>query len=677
MSKLAPKRAFGLALERGDEQIDCLQALGLYSSEMSVATKTSVCLLGIPEVTGLPDGVVFPVKGLQLISLIALAPAHRMHRREIASMLWDSTSDAAAFANLRQLLTRLRKILPEFEELLISTDRDIILGHNQTGVDLCAFANLELEMPNTIGVKSLLKFSAELLEGITETTEPFQYWLTNQRTSLRERFFALATAVLIELTRFGRAPKSELDQIATRMLSLEPEREATYRTIIEAYGRADFFEEAERCYRSMLNMLAREHGSQPMPETKAIVRRVFAGRPSDIVETGRVAPMLVQPRIALLAPQWLEPNPENTCILKALIEDVANELTRYKSFTALASHSSFQIVHDSGMPVDNSKLRADYTVSGFVKPSGSNDILSMRMVNCASGEIVWATEFPFETSELFRSFRMLSVRIASDLVAGLERDLMSHMQRTGSGSAYFHYLTGRDSLQKHGLPNIRRARKEFGEAIAADGGFAPAYACLAHSLHLEWFVTHDPDPYLLVEAKKYANACVARDPSCANGHWMRGVIALYQRDFDRILEHFDEAELLTPNCADMLIQHADALAHLDDENQAWAKFGKATDINPQPPDHYFTAGASIAFSRGDYASVLQCVDLLGDREPVLALLAATHALTGNLNEARTNAKLFAEIYPGKTVAELAALAPDRNQETNRRYAEGLRLAGMN
>ena len=381
------------------------------------------------------------------------------------------------------------------------------------------------------------------------------------------------------------------------------------------------------------------------------------------------------PRLAILAPGWTAA-PERTELLKVLIEDVANELARHRTFAVLAPHSSFQVDHDSGVPRKNGILRADYTVSGFVKPRGSGESLALRMVNCARQEIVWAAEFPISQSELMSSFRMLAIRISASLASGLETDMLLHLRKNGSGTAYLHYLEGQRWLKNCDLPRLRRARKAFGESISKDGRFAPAHARIAQTLYLEWLLLGGDDPRLLVDAREHAGLALALDPNNALGHWMAGVISLYQRDFDHSAEKFEEAEVLNPNSADLLVQHADALSHFGNAEAGWKKFERAIDLNPLPPDHYWWAGASIAFVQGDLARSIELCGRLKNDEPVLRLLAASHALAGNIEPARTYGKRLAELYPGQSAAQMFKIAPDRDSRVLNRFLEGLRLAGV-
>jgi pentatricopeptide repeat protein len=625
-------------------------------------------ILGPPDVTDLPADLVFPNKAYQLLALLLRSSQKRLSRKTMASLLWESKSDPAALANLRQLLVRIRKILPDHKALFVTDAQTVGLGGEASHIDLWQFDAAPQQDGN------LALFRGDLLEGIDDATDAFTHWLVRERAALREQFFAAAASKLMELTRYGRAEESQLRAIAERMLALDPEREATYRILIEAYGRNGMTEEAERAYRTAVEMLRREHDTGPSPETLGVARRVLSRREAAQIEPPqRLA--LPRPRIAFLAPAW-QGDALSGHLFLALIEDIANELARYRSFIALAPHSSFQVAHDSGLPLDNAALRADYTVSGFVKSWSHHPLLSLRMVSCASSEIVWTGEFPLDGDSLTKSFDHISARVAINLAEGLDRNLLENLRKGGENGAYLRYLEGQQWLKNCDLSRLRRARKAFADALSSDSRFAPARARIGQTLYLEWLLLGGTDPKLLLDAKHQADLTLELDPNNALGHWISGVVALYQRDFDLSARRFNDAEILSPNSADLLVQHADALAHFGKADEGWRKFERAIDLNPLPPDHYWWAGASVAFVQKDLTKAIDLCARLKNDEPVLRLLAASHGLMGNIDVAQRFGRRLRELYPEQSAEQMFKIAPDRSPEVLERFLAGLKLAGV-
>ena len=636
-------------------------------------TSAAIFIIGNPRVAGLAADTVFPAKGFQLLALLARAPSCRLARKLAAEFLWDSDTEAGGLTNLRQLLIRIRKCLPQYPQLVLANTTQIELGTDSPAIDLCQLSFRVEKQTATLADLALAR--GNLLDGTPDSTDRFAHWLTAERTLVNGLFLTLATSSLVEMTRYGRARPAGLDQIAKCMLDLEPEREATYRTLIEAYGRNGDFTRVDRLMRDCEAMLAREHGAKPAPETAAVARRMLSYRSEPAAIPVAAGALAHKPRVAFLKPaligETMLPG-----LLHALIEDAANELSRYRSFVTLAPHSSFQIDHDSGQPADNRILRADYAISGFLKPDGRGCTLALRMVHCSGSDIIWSAEFRFGEEHLVQTSRRLVIQIASGLAEKLEQDILERTPHGVTKDAYLHYLEGQQLMMNCDLPKLRQARKSFFRAAECDRHFAPAYGRLSQSLYLEWIMLGGNDPGLLHKARDFAGTAIEIDGHLAIGHWMKGVVALYQRDFDLSEEQFATAEILSPNAPDLLVQYADALSYLGTLDAAWERFERAIDINPMPPDHYWWAGASIAFLQSDYQRAIDLCAMMISDEPVTRLLAASHALKGDLPVAKAYGRRVRESFPGQQIRSLTTLAPFKQQELRDRFEQGLRLSGV-
>lgn len=622
-----------------------------------------------------------PAKGFLLLALLVTAPAFQLTRTNAASYLWSSASDSEALVNLRKLLSQLRRIQPVCGDLITTDSSDIRLGVGAQSIDVFRFLKLCRSNDCADMIEALFLYKAELLLGVEEPTSDFSQWLLMERASLQERFFCLTETTLVELTRYGRAPKKGLLRLRDHVLAIEPEREASYRIFIDAFGRNGMFNEARSLYDRLVRMLEREHGTGPAAETQTIARRVFSAAPSPNCRAAEPGASddarlpTVRPRVALLSvsdPAGIADSP----IIAALFEDIANELARYRTFTVLAPHSTQLVTHNSGIPDDNNMLRADYTVSGFVKPDGESGTLAVRMTNCKTRVIVWSAEYPAGKAELVQTFRILSAQIASGLAAELEREMLEALKGNPDGKAYWLYLDGQVHLKNCTLPGLRRARKSFREASQIEPGFALSFGRIAQTLYLEWLLLGGNEPSLLVQARQHADQAAALDPGAAIGFWIGAIVDLYQRSFDRSAEQFAEAETLNPNCADLIVQHADALGHFGMADDGWNKFQRAIDLNPTPPDHYWWAGASIAFFQGNYGRAIDLCGKMGNTESVVRLLAASHALAGNMPEAHLFAGKIKEMYPDHGTDNIRKLIPVKNPDNSEKFIEGLRIAGV-
>ncbi|WP_448950476.1 BTAD domain-containing putative transcriptional regulator [Labrys neptuniae] len=644
-------------------------------------------LAGIPHLTVTGEGA-FPIKGYVLIALLLLSAGRRMSRQAIAALLWDDAPEEKALTNLRQLLARIHRMWPYAEPLVETNGPHLMAGPGSERCDLAVILRQSKSKVLAEQVETVLLAKGELLDTIDTGGSELSQWFRAERERFRRMVLTLAGDTLVEMTRFGRASERDLDRIGESMLALEPEREESYRMLIEAYGRNGNFQAVDRLYTALVDMLRREFDTEPRPQTVATMRRILASAPQSrvqvIEERHRInAGKAVKDdmagfksfgltRVALFPPRPV-PGTDLHPLHRSLIEDVANDLSRHRTFAVLAPYSSFRAAEE-GNPDQLSALRSAYFITGFIVPG--SEYLALRLTRQPDNEIVWAAEYLVSTERLAVSFRLITRQIAATLASEIERDQLDRSRPDPKPTAYCHYLEGQARLQSFDLARLRRARSDFKRATEEDGQFAPSHARIAQTLQLEWVMLGGTDPSLLNQARSEADLAMKIDPGNGAGHWMSAVVALYQRDFDYTAEKFADAEALNPHSADLLIHHADALSHLGRADEGWERFERALELNPLPPDYYWWAGATIAIRRRCFEEAIQFCAKMANDESAIRALAISHGFLGQKTLARQYGRRVMENYPGLTALDLARMAPDRRPEDIEQSAQGLRLAGL-
>lgn len=644
-------------------------------------------LAGVPHLTVTGEGV-FPAKGYVLVAMLLLAGNRRMSRQAVASLLWDDAPEEKALTNLRQLLVRIHRMWPYADPLVETSGPHLTAGPGADRSDLAAILRLAKSGVLAEKIQAILLVKGDFLDGIDYGGAELSQWFRSERERFRRIVMALASEILAEMTRYGRAPEREIDLIGEIILGLEPEREESYRILIEAYGRNGNFQAVSRVHAALTEMLQREFGTEPRPQTLATLRRILASAPQARIQVGSqarqalddsqasanaAAPRLMDlPRVALFPPRPV-PGSDLHPLHWALIEDVANDLSRHRTFAVLAPYSSFRAAEE-GDTERLSALRSAYFVTGFIIPG--SECMALRLTRQPENEIVWAAEYLVSPERLALSFRLITRQIAATLANEIERDQLDRSRADPKPVAYCHYLEGQARLQSFDLARLRRARAEFKLATEEDGNFAPSHARIAQTLQLEWLMLGGTDPSLLNQARAEAELAVKIDPGNGTGHWMSAVVALYQRDFDYTAEKFAEAEALNPHSADLLVYHADTLSHLGRAEEGWQRFEQALELNPLPPDYYWWAGATIAIRRQRFADAIELCGKMENDESAIRALAICHGLLGQTAMARHYGRRVMETYPGLSAMDLARMAPDRRMEDIELCAQGLRLAGL-
>jgi len=213
---------------------------------MHVPTPRRVHLFGVPEIATSSPAHAFPAKGYILLALLLLCRTGALTRHSVATRLWSDVDEPTALANLRQLLVRVRRAESGPDALVACHESGLIAGPAAQSSDLAEFLALRDATDAAGAVRGVHLFRGDLLEGLDDEDADLALWLQSQRALLRETFFSLALIALNEATRFGAATRSEMRVVEAAMLDLDPEREESYRVLLDCYGRIGDFDATKR-----------------------------------------------------------------------------------------------------------------------------------------------------------------------------------------------------------------------------------------------------------------------------------------------------------------------------------------------------------------------------------------------------------------------------------------------
>jgi TolB-like protein len=135
-------------------------------------------------------------------------------------------------------------------------------------------------------------------------------------------------------------------------------------------------------------------------------------------------------------------------------------------------------------------LNAAYLVSGSIRAAGGRVRVNVEALRTATGEVVWSQAYDRASEDLID----LEEVIATEVAAGVAGRLSPGDRRTlggrvtASNPAYAQFLRGNVLLARRSVATLQAAIAAYLAAIAADSGFADAYARLgyAYALCVSW-----------------------------------------------------------------------------------------------------------------------------------------------------------------------------------------------
>lgn len=164
-------------------------------------------------------------KAAALVTLLALTPGHRLHRDQVACLLWPDTEAGPAANNLHRSLHVVRRILqpdlaPRSSSSYLTLAGDTLrLGSSRCWVDADAFADLADvaaggDDPALVDA-ALALYAGDLLPGY-----PYEEWTAAPRERLRARHLHL----LLSMARWheGRGDRAAVVATWQRAVVSEP-----------------------------------------------------------------------------------------------------------------------------------------------------------------------------------------------------------------------------------------------------------------------------------------------------------------------------------------------------------------------------------------------------------------------------------------------------------------------
>src|SRR5258708_2730096 len=241
--------------------------------------KFGLSLLGGFELTG-PLGVVnLPSKKLAgLLTYLACTAPRPQSREKLSTLLWGSHFDVQAKQNLRQALSRLRKLLGQ--DALQSDGEVVWLNAAAVQCDISRFEALVHEGSRDALSEAAGLYRGGLIDDVAVSEEGWSEWLTGER----ERLLELALGAMVRLGEqelaAGRAEHAL--KVGRRAIALNNMREDAHRLIVQSLAAAGRKAEALKHYQDLVALLERELNAEPDAATRSLAAELRSAPPPTV-----------------------------------------------------------------------------------------------------------------------------------------------------------------------------------------------------------------------------------------------------------------------------------------------------------------------------------------------------------------------------------------------------------
>jgi TolB-like protein len=658
-------------------------------------------LLGRFELAG-PDGPIDLTnkKLAALLAFLACSAPGPHGRDKLMTLLWGSHFDAQARQNLRQALSRLRRVLGE--DTLISSGETISLKPGAFGSDVAQFEALVANGSREALAAAVGLYRDYLLADIAIPEEAWTDWLGVQR----QRLEGLALDAMVKLgeQELEAGNHEQALRAANRAIAVSSLREDAHRLVMRAQAAGGRRADALKHYEEIVALLKRELSVEPDPSTRALAaelrkpqtarsaseaRSGTSSQPINAPETSAVSLSLPdRPSIAVLPFANMSGDADQEYFADGIVDDILMALSRVRWLFVIARQSSFIYkVRIADVQQIGRELGVRYVLEGSVRKSGTRVRIVAQLIETGGGAHIWADRFEGDLRDIFA----LQDAITEQIVSAVEekvRDAEIRRARakpTESLTAYDFYLRALPAYFGQTEMDYRRTQDLLGEALAGDPEYAEALGTLTDSVAVGtlqgWQESWARGVDQSCQLAERALAAGPDNSTCVvSAAFAYGVLSYRFKD---ALELANRAVMLHPNS--VLVRHRAAAVYVvcGESDEAIVQCEAACRMNPLDSRKAATAtfatlSAALYFAQRFEESIQagrRALAFTPKNNTARKFVATSLAQLGRGGEARAEIAELIKHQPDASLA-LFRLQGFRHKWMQELHIEGLRKAGL-
>ena len=276
-------------------------------------------------------------------------------------------------------------------------------------------------------------------------------------------------------------------------------------------------------------------------------------------ETAPVQVAGAVPAVAVLPFADLSPGKDQGHFADGLAEEILNALVQVDGLRVAGRTSSFSFrAGNTPLARIGQELKVDAVLDGSVRQSGSRMRVTAQLVGVKDGYQLWSQTFERGVADVFAVQDEIARAVVQALRVKLApgRAVAPAERRTSVPEAYEKFLLGRQLYYSRGSSDgFRGAVGAYEKSIAADPGYAPAWAGLAVALAASADFSDSARQVadLKARAVEAADRAVALAPDLPDGYGARGFVrAGILWDWPGVKSDFERSLAMNPRQPDTL-----------------------------------------------------------------------------------------------------------------------------
>lgn len=637
-----------------------------------------------------------------VLVLLAQAGNKGAGRETLAEWIWPDRSDGQARTSLRQALASIRKVLPKIlAGFDLESELDVL---RLTGPDdLIDFRRFEAlrqapdhESPGNL-VDAAGIYTGDLLENLPLPAE-LESFVQAERQRFRQHALVLVET-LSQFQELDSASRTACDELANRLLAVDPAAEEAHRAIIRLRLAEGQTNAARRQFERCAEAVAKAFDAEPEDKTRSLLDVTSQTPPAAPDATGDL-PSKPEPAVRVRDKAATSTVPsvvvmpfddlggtEDDFFVDGVVEEITSALSRIHEFFVIARQSAYTY---KGRFVDVREVGRDlgvrYAVEGTVRRGGNRVRITVQLVETANGTQLWSERYEGDTADLFDLQDRIASHVAGAINPSIRASEIERARRTPPENlqAYDLFLRGLPHFWTHRKEDNLKAIALFDQAIERDPEYGPALAFKAwcHAQQATYLWADEP------ARERAASIAVAKQAALCIGDHATGLVAIgasvtmTTTDFELASSFIERSLAIDPNNAWGWMRSGWLRAIFNVQGEALDHFDRALELSPFDPLRFnvFFGKALVHAHSGDIEMAIDLVKR-GLREGsgvvwAYRLLAAYYQIAGEPEKSAEAAKLFVQHYPNMTIEKMKQGVPPSIVGNQPFYWEAIRKTGI-
>ncbi len=312
--------------------------------------------------------------------------------------------------------------------------------------------------------------------------------------------------------------------------------------------------------------------------------------------------------IAVLPFENLSRDPDNAYFVDGTQDEILTRLAKISALKVISRTSTMRYAsHPDNLRQIARELGVANILEGSVQRAEGAVRVNVQLIEAETDSHLWAETYDRDIKNIFSVESEIAQNVADALRAKLLPEETAQVTKvpTKNTEAYDFYLKAEyfanqilAANAKDPAETVRHAAGLYENAVAADPGFALAYARLAYlKARAYWYAT-DPRPQGIDAARKAAERALELEPELAEAHLSMGYFYYWgRRDYNAALAEFDKARKTLPNNVNVLTAIAFVHRRQGKMEQALDELQRSAALNPRDNALPREVGSTLVYMR--------------------------------------------------------------------------------